>query len=420
MTEPQALAELKDCPFCGVELFIRTGVNAYGRCETAGCWTHERKATVPLWDLDQVEAWNTRPEPSGEPGGEVILAARALVDGATRTYTARNGRQCSIEADDGEACDIVHSDLTHALRHALDGQSPDCPVCSGDCAGANPPVAYCPMRDRLTTQASPKALTTPVVDEQYQHLMMPGYFNDRTQGAKALTEVERVPEPSSDLLDRLWSLAHCEHAAQMWVGPEDAKRIVGMRDALEKIASGEAAPGWRGIESAPKVHGHMILATNRHGVVSTICWSDHAGASGEGGWDDGFYGDDDRYTDWTPGGWQPLPVPPSSLPQAEPAGDLVERVARALWCVNGRASIWDGEEGPQWFAYMEERREKYLAMARAALSAIPTAGGEVGRVVAWLRSDTVRYHHPLTDEAILWLADAIERGDHRSTDEVGK
>lgn len=23
-----------------------------------------------------------------------------------------------------------------------------CPICHGDCAGANPPMAYCPMKDR--------------------------------------------------------------------------------------------------------------------------------------------------------------------------------------------------------------------------------------------------------------------------------
>lgn len=52
-------------------------------------------------------------------------AAKELLDGAVRTYKARNGREMSIEAEDGEACEIVHSDLIHGLRQALSlfGQS---------------------------------------------------------------------------------------------------------------------------------------------------------------------------------------------------------------------------------------------------------------------------------------------------------
>lgn len=48
-------------------------------------------------------------------------AVQAVLDGAVMTYRARNGQEVSIEADDGEACLIVHSDLMHDLRCAALG-----------------------------------------------------------------------------------------------------------------------------------------------------------------------------------------------------------------------------------------------------------------------------------------------------------
>lgn len=51
---------LKACPFCGDSLYIRRGANPYGRCETRGCWMHERRVAVPLHDPVQVAAWNNR------------------------------------------------------------------------------------------------------------------------------------------------------------------------------------------------------------------------------------------------------------------------------------------------------------------------------------------------------------------------
>lgn len=48
-------------------------------------------------------------------------AGQAVIDHTSRTYRSANGKQCSIEADDGEACEIVHSDAMHHLRAALKG-----------------------------------------------------------------------------------------------------------------------------------------------------------------------------------------------------------------------------------------------------------------------------------------------------------
>jgi len=57
---PVGVSELLPCPFCGMHLTIRGGVNGYGRCETADCWVNARAITVPSDDPTQVAAWNTR------------------------------------------------------------------------------------------------------------------------------------------------------------------------------------------------------------------------------------------------------------------------------------------------------------------------------------------------------------------------
>jgi hypothetical protein len=46
-------------------------------------------------------------------------AARDLLAGMSSTFKARNGREVGIEADDGEKCWIVHSDLITALEATL-------------------------------------------------------------------------------------------------------------------------------------------------------------------------------------------------------------------------------------------------------------------------------------------------------------
>lgn len=58
----------------------------------------------------------------------VAVEAMREVDGqSNRTYRARNGKMCSIEADDGEACEIVHSDALFQMRAALATLTADTP-----------------------------------------------------------------------------------------------------------------------------------------------------------------------------------------------------------------------------------------------------------------------------------------------------
>lgn len=63
--------------------------------------------------------------PAPDAVARLVEAARALITGANTTYRARNGRQIGIEADDGEMCFIVHSDLIHAIETALAAMKAD-------------------------------------------------------------------------------------------------------------------------------------------------------------------------------------------------------------------------------------------------------------------------------------------------------
>lgn len=63
-----------------------------------------------------------QPEPT--PDSEMVLvmareALQAVVSGASRSFKARNGKLVSIEADDGEACDILHSDVTYECERVI-------------------------------------------------------------------------------------------------------------------------------------------------------------------------------------------------------------------------------------------------------------------------------------------------------------
>ena len=58
------------------------------------------------------------------PAVGLRAAAQEVIDGAFSTYKAKNGRDVSIQADDGEKCLIVHSDLMQALEAALSQPAP--------------------------------------------------------------------------------------------------------------------------------------------------------------------------------------------------------------------------------------------------------------------------------------------------------
>lgn len=72
-----------------------------------------------------------------------LSAMQEAIDEAVRRADRANAEvmPCTIE------------DVAAVLRPFATQPEPDmCPVCSGDCAGANPPVIFCPMQDRILTK----------------------------------------------------------------------------------------------------------------------------------------------------------------------------------------------------------------------------------------------------------------------------
>ena len=59
----------------------------------------------------------------GDVDARLIETARAVVDGRRSTYKAKNGREVSIEADDGEKVYLVHSDLMFELQCAYEAMA---------------------------------------------------------------------------------------------------------------------------------------------------------------------------------------------------------------------------------------------------------------------------------------------------------
>jgi hypothetical protein len=73
------------------------------------------QAAQPVVDSEVVA--QDKPDPRLERLRET---GQNLIDQAASTYQAKNGRHVGIEADDGEKCWIVHSDLFTELSAALD------------------------------------------------------------------------------------------------------------------------------------------------------------------------------------------------------------------------------------------------------------------------------------------------------------
>ncbi len=106
--------------------------------------------------------------PPAAPAPDMREAAQAILDRASDTYTARNGRKVGIQADDGEKCWIVHSDDIEDLRRAIAAlQLPDAKPTFRDGMGMCPPprgvASYWPDDDGVmqpTNEAAIRALAT--------------------------------------------------------------------------------------------------------------------------------------------------------------------------------------------------------------------------------------------------------------------
>ncbi len=110
--QPEPLA----CPFCKSEALIteHSLERTYGaRCSRCVA----QMPYVGLTEAEAIKSWNTR-----APDTKAQALADALRDALAQSfthYTARNGRQCSIEGDDGEQCTILPFDAVNDLRAAL-------------------------------------------------------------------------------------------------------------------------------------------------------------------------------------------------------------------------------------------------------------------------------------------------------------
>jgi len=127
-TKPALLAvtqgDLSACPFCGKSLLIRAGVNAYGRCESWGCWMNGRNIAVPLDDPAQVIAWNTRITPAEG----VEESARQALEFQERAETQRsNCEECEGEGDwtHCSICSLHFGAAIDARRAALNATPSD-------------------------------------------------------------------------------------------------------------------------------------------------------------------------------------------------------------------------------------------------------------------------------------------------------
>lgn len=92
----------------------------------ADCATHHAKhrenvaRDFIIWSRTGVPALIERVAALEAENKRLRDAARDVIDVATDTYTARNGRRVSIQADDGEKCWIIHSDQIELLRGAIE------------------------------------------------------------------------------------------------------------------------------------------------------------------------------------------------------------------------------------------------------------------------------------------------------------
>ena len=87
MTDTQVMAALEPtqvdiapCHFCDTPLSFSSGKhNKVGRCDTEGCWMHDRKMTVPVDDAVQIAQWNrARHRIASSPAAEPVAWLHTL------------------------------------------------------------------------------------------------------------------------------------------------------------------------------------------------------------------------------------------------------------------------------------------------------------------------------------------------------
>ena len=131
MTNTQSPAErgkLAACPFCGKQMFEQNlGNNPTARCDTKGCWMHERALAIPLDDQRHVAAWNTRTPPQVDEAG--LVGAKQVWRDAYQAYCA--GISPSSFGDTKAAVAVIEAALTTNTTPAPTGDEQM--QCQGGC-----------------------------------------------------------------------------------------------------------------------------------------------------------------------------------------------------------------------------------------------------------------------------------------------
>lgn len=99
--KPAGLPALRNCPWCDRALSISNlKYNPLARCDTEGCWMHERAIAFPVDDPRQVAGFNRRP--GGQRIGDMIA-----VTGAERFDLIPEGDHAKLLAAAVEMADAL-------------------------------------------------------------------------------------------------------------------------------------------------------------------------------------------------------------------------------------------------------------------------------------------------------------------------
>jgi len=131
-------------------------------CENCGAEQSHADLLVALQNLMTWKNGNVNVPPRHN-GEEPWLWASAAIAKATAQVAQRAGSEAAVAPTlvDGVA---PNSSLVAEMARALESwRNSGCYVCNGDCAGANPPVLFCPMQntERLLTRARTALGDTP-------------------------------------------------------------------------------------------------------------------------------------------------------------------------------------------------------------------------------------------------------------------
>lgn len=228
MTMPNPVAEvarLLPCPFCGNELYIRRGMNAYGRCETEGCFG-KRLQIVPFDDPQQVAEWNTRAvSRERDTGVPEIKTALGIAHAALTAHNDWHLKQIEPQTIDGMEivpadayCDSTLYELTQDALHHVErmeaklSAAPQPPTVSPDI------VALTRERDQLKEELE---RVYKVDDQKTREINILTSENRKVYG-----ERDQAREALTNLLADCDDYARINNLAGTWATIERARSLL--------------------------------------------------------------------------------------------------------------------------------------------------------------------------------------------------